>query len=83
LRNFEKYIKNISFYLKIFYFKKKYICNIGLYISFGIKMLHEINELDLTNANRRLWLVKVPKYIAERWEKIPDDTDIGTLAVTK
>lgn len=26
-------------------------------------------ELDVSNANRGVWLVKVPKYIAKKWEK--------------
>jgi len=25
-------------------------------------------EVDLSNCNRGVWLVKVPKYISERWE---------------
>ena len=28
-------------------------------------------DLDLSNAGRGVWLVKVPKYIAERWESAP------------
>jgi len=46
-------------------------------------MSHEENQLDLTNAGRKLWLVKVPKFVAKRWEKTPDNVDIGTLALTK
>jgi transcription initiation factor TFIIF subunit beta len=26
-------------------------------------------ELDCSNASRGVWLVKVPKYIARKWEK--------------
>jgi transcription initiation factor TFIIF subunit beta len=26
-------------------------------------------ELDCSNASRGVWLVKVPKYIAKKWEK--------------
>jgi len=46
-------------------------------------MSHKESEVDLTNAGRGLWLVKVPKFIAKRWEEAPDDIDVGTLQVTK
>lgn len=26
-------------------------------------------DLDCSNANRGVWLVKVPKYIAKKWER--------------
>jgi transcription initiation factor TFIIF subunit beta len=42
-------------------------------------------DLDLSNATRGVWLVKVPKYIAERWENGPQDTtqDVGKLKIIR
>lgn len=40
-------------------------------------------ELDLSNAGRGVWLVKVPKYIANKWEKAPGTTEVGKLMITK
>jgi len=62
---------------------KKHICNIPRSLIEIRTMSHEESELDLTNAGRKLWLVKVPKFVAKRWEKTPDNVDIGTLALTK
>jgi hypothetical protein len=28
-----------------------------------------VKELNCANASRGVWLVKVPKYIAKKWEK--------------
>lgn len=39
---------------------------------FNLKMSNEVKlekELDCSNASRGVWLVKVPKYIARKWEK--------------
>ncbi|KAF7278963.1 hypothetical protein GWI33_007772 [Rhynchophorus ferrugineus] len=44
---------------------------------------HIDRDLDLSNANRGVWLVKVPKYIANRWEKAPGDMEVGKLKITK
>ncbi|CAH1984926.1 unnamed protein product [Acanthoscelides obtectus] len=44
---------------------------------------HIDRDLDLSNANRGVWLVKVPKYVAERWEKSPSDMEVGKLKITK
>lgn len=43
---------------------------------------HVDKELDLSNAGRGVWLVKVPKYLANKWEKIPG-ADVGKLCITK
>lgn len=43
---------------------------------------HVDKELDLSNAGRGVWLVKVPKYLANRWEKLPG-SDVGKLRITK
>uniref|UniRef100_T1H645 General transcription factor IIF subunit 2 n=1 Tax=Megaselia scalaris TaxID=36166 RepID=T1H645_MEGSC len=40
-------------------------------------------ELDLSNAGRGVWLVKVPKYIAQRWEAAPSHVDVGKLRISK
>ncbi|KAF5290776.1 hypothetical protein FQA39_LY14619 [Lamprigera yunnana] len=44
---------------------------------------HIDRDLDLSNANRGVWLVKVPKYIANRWEKAPGDIDVGKLKISR
>lgn len=40
-------------------------------------------ELDLSNAGRGVWLVKVPKYISNKWEKAPSNMDVGKLRISK
>lgn len=40
-------------------------------------------ELDLSNAGRGVWLVKVPKYIANKWEKAPSNIEVGKLKISK
>ena len=40
-------------------------------------------DLDLSNANRGVWLVKVPKYIAERWETSAPNSSVGKLKITR
>ncbi|RZC39687.1 general transcription factor IIF subunit 2 [Asbolus verrucosus] len=44
---------------------------------------HIDRDLDLSNANRGVWLVKVPKYVANRWEKAPSDMEVGKLKISK
>lgn len=44
---------------------------------------HIDKELDLSNAGRGVWLVKVPKYIANKWEKAPGNTEVGKLKISK
>ena len=41
------------------------------------------NELDITNASRGVWLVKVPKYMSTRWQKALPMTEVGRLKITK
>jgi hypothetical protein len=36
-------------------------------------------ELDLSNAGRGVWLVKVPKYVACRWEKAPGNIEVSLV----
>ncbi|XP_034935110.1 general transcription factor IIF subunit 2 [Chelonus insularis] len=45
--------------------------------------VHPEKELDLSNANRGVWLVKVPKYIANKWEKAPGNIEVGKLKINK
>ncbi len=40
-------------------------------------------EVDLNNSSRGVWLVKVPKYIADRWESAGDGAEVGRLKITK
>ncbi|XP_046909039.2 general transcription factor IIF subunit 2 [Dermatophagoides farinae] len=40
-------------------------------------------ELDCQNAARGVWLVKVPKYISQRWSKQKPMTEIGRLNITR
>lgn len=47
------------------------------------KTSHIDRELDLSNAGRGVWLVKVPKYIARKWEKAPSQMDVGKLRISK
>ncbi|XP_056645025.1 general transcription factor IIF subunit 2 [Diorhabda carinulata] len=47
------------------------------------KETHMDRDLDLSNANRGVWLVKVPKYVSERWEKAPGDMEVGKLKIAK
>jgi len=46
---------------------------------------HNDKDLDLQNANRGVWLVKVPKYIAERWESGASTAskDVGKLKIAR
>jgi len=40
-------------------------------------------ELDLGNCERGIWLVKVPKYIANHWDRAPSDLEVGKLKIVK
>lgn len=44
---------------------------------------HIDKELDLSNAGRGVWLVKVPKYIANKWEKSTGNVEVGKLKISK
>ncbi|XP_019880089.2 general transcription factor IIF subunit 2-like [Aethina tumida] len=47
------------------------------------KDVHKNCALDLFNAKRGVWLVKVPKYVANRWEKAPGNIEVGKLRIRK
>jgi len=40
-------------------------------------------ELDITKANSKVWLVKVPLFLAEIWEGKPAGTDLGKVRITQ
>ena len=40
-------------------------------------------DLDLSNCNRGVWLVKVPKYIADRWESVQPNSTVGKIKISK
>lgn len=44
---------------------------------------HVDKELDLSNAGRGVWLVKVPKYLAAKWEKSSGATEVGKLKINR
>ncbi|CAG0898093.1 unnamed protein product [Darwinula stevensoni] len=40
-------------------------------------------DMDCTNAARGVWLVKVPKYLSNIWDKSPSDMQVGKMQITK
>ena len=38
--------------------------------------------LDVTNAARGVWLVKVPNYLSDIWRKAGPSTELGTMRDT-
>ncbi|TRY78595.1 hypothetical protein TCAL_06459 [Tigriopus californicus] len=40
-------------------------------------------DVDLVNACRGVWLVNVPKYIADRWENCPENSNVGKLKIAR
>ncbi|CAG2109630.1 unnamed protein product, partial [Medioppia subpectinata] len=42
-----------------------------------------VTGLDCTNASRGVWLVKVPKYMSNKWQKALPLTEVGRLSITK
>ncbi|XP_065223288.1 general transcription factor IIF subunit 2 [Planococcus citri] len=44
---------------------------------------HTDKELDVSNSSRGIWLVKVPKYIASKWEKAPSSIEVGKLKINR
>lgn len=39
-------------------------------------------ELDVGNATRGIWLVKVPNYVADSWKEAQPDAELGRITVT-
>jgi len=46
-------------------------------------MVAEDKSLDCSVSNRGVWLVKVPKYISDRWSKLEPNKEIGRLQISK
>jgi hypothetical protein len=44
--------------------------------------VHTDGDFDLSNTDRGVWQVKVPKYIANKWDKATDDSQIGSLKIS-
>lgn len=44
---------------------------------------HKERILDLSCGSRGVWLVKVPKYISNKWEQAPGNIEVGKLKITK
>jgi len=40
-------------------------------------------DLDVSNSGRGVWLVKVPKFISDRWQKAPASTEVGKLRIRR
>lgn len=38
--------------------------------------------LDISKAGNALWLVKVPKYVADKWDSAPGCLEVGKIKVT-
>lgn len=36
----------------------------------------DAGDLDMTNGHQMGWLIKIPKYLYERWDEIDDDEEI-------
>jgi transcription initiation factor TFIIF subunit beta len=46
------------------------------------ELYEDAGDLDMTQADRAVWLVKLPSFLAERWRDIDLDEEI-TLGVVK
>ncbi|KAL5004847.1 hypothetical protein ScPMuIL_018303 [Solemya velum] len=44
---------------------------------------HEARDLDLGAAGRGVWLVKVPKYLSEKWKNSKGNGEVGELNITR
>jgi len=40
-------------------------------------------DLDVSNSGRGVWLVKVPKFISDRWNKADPSTEVGRLRIRR
>jgi transcription initiation factor TFIIF subunit beta len=40
-------------------------------------------DMDLDNAQRGVWLVKVPKWLSDRWESSAEGTDLGKVRIAR
>lgn len=42
-----------------------------------------LGELNVNDAGRQVWLLKVPKALAEAWMKVPPDGTLGYITQDK
>ncbi|KAK9886857.1 hypothetical protein WA026_018506 [Henosepilachna vigintioctopunctata] len=42
---------------------------------------HFDSDLDLYGARKAVWLVKLPKYVAERWQKAGSGSEVGKMKI--
>ncbi|CAF0885355.1 unnamed protein product [Brachionus calyciflorus] len=40
-------------------------------------------NLDCSKASTNVWLVKVPKYLAKKWNEAQDNTNVGVIRITQ
>ena len=45
------------------------------------ELYEDAGDLDLSNGDRAVWLVKLPQFLAERWNDINEDEEIVLGAV--
>lgn len=43
----------------------------------------DVIDVDLTAADRSIWLVKIPKYVSDRWNDYCDGAILGDISITK
>ncbi len=41
------------------------------------------SQLDCSKATNSVWLVKVPKYLAQKWNEAPDNSEVGQINITQ
>lgn len=49
------------------------------------ELYEDAGDLDVSNGDRAVWLVKLPQFLAERWKDIDEDEEIvlGTVKVDR
>lgn len=45
------------------------------------KVKKESRTLDISYANRGVWLVKVPNYVSEAWKKVEPHKELGKMRI--
>ena len=41
------------------------------------------SPLDCSRAATGVWLVKVPKYLAQKWTEAPENSEVGVIRITQ
>ncbi len=44
---------------------------------------HLLGEVNVAKANTKLWLVKVPNFVAEEWLKNPAGSELGRVRIQR